>query len=163
MAPRVHLLVVANRTADSPDLQQALQERSEERPVHATLLMPVGHAERDEARERLDAALAGLRDAGIAADGMLGAADPVVAVQEAWDPARFDEVLVSTLAAPLSQWMRIDLPHRIARLIDCPVRHLETAEPQPERAAGPLPPKERKPLLVSLLSNMHAETRREAQ
>ncbi len=163
MAPRVHLLVVANRTADSPDLQRALQERAEERPVHATLLMPVGHAERDEARGRLDAALAGLRDAGIAADGMLGAADPVVAVQEAWDPARFDEVLVSTLAAPLSQWMRIDLPHRIARLIDCPVRHLETAEPQPERTAEPLPPKERKPLLVSLLSNMHAETRREAQ
>ena len=163
MAPRVHLLVVANRTVDSPDLHRLLRERAEQGPVHATLLVPVGHAEREGARRRLDAALAGLREAGIAAEGMVGAADPVVAVQEAWDPARFDEVLVSTLAAPLSQWMRIDLPHRIARLIDCPVRHLETAEPEPERTAEPLPAKPRKPLLVSLLSNMHAETRREAR
>jgi hypothetical protein len=163
MAPRIHLLVVANRTVDSPDLRAALQERAGQGPIHVTLLAPVAHAEREEARGRVDAAVADLQGAGIPAEGMVGAADPVVAVQEAWDPARFDEVLVSTLAAPLSQWMRIDLPHRIARLIDCPVRHLETAEPEPERTAEPLPPKPRRPLLVSLLSDMHAETRREAR
>jgi hypothetical protein len=163
MAPRIHLLVVANQTVDSPDLHRALQELAEERPVHATLLMPIGLAEREEAHGRLDAALAALREADIPAEGMFGAPDPVVAVQEAWDPARFDEVLVSTLAAPLSQWMRIDIPHRIARLIDCPVRHLETREPEPERPAEPPRTKPRQPLLVSLLSNMHAETRREAQ
>ena len=60
MAPRVHLLVVANRTVDSPDLHRALKERAEEGPVHATLLMPVGHAEREEARGRLDTALAAI-------------------------------------------------------------------------------------------------------
>jgi hypothetical protein len=163
MAPRIHLLVVANRTVDSPDLRDALQERAGQGPIHVTLLAPVTHAEREDARGRVDAAVSELQGAGIPAEGMVGAADPVVAVQEAWDPARFDEVLVSTLAAPLSQWMRIDLPHRIARLIDCPVRHLETAEPEPERTAEPLPPKPRRPLLVSLLSDMHAETRREAR
>jgi hypothetical protein len=160
MAIRTHVLVVANQTLDHPDLIAALQDRAGRQPIRVTLLAPVAWAERESAQRRLDAALAKLRDADVPAEGLLGDQDPMVAVQEAWDPKQMDEVLVSTLAARHSRWIRSDLPQRIARCIDCPVRHLETSEPRPE--AQPLPAKPRQPLLVGLLSNMHAETRREA-
>ena len=160
MAIRTHVLVVANQTLDHPDLIAALRDRASTQPIRVTLLAPVAWAERDSAQRRLDAALDKLREADVPAEGLVGDKDPMVAVQEAWDPKRMDEVLVSTLAARHSRWIRSDLPQRIARCIDCPVRHLETREPRPE--AQPLPTKPREPLLVGLLSNMHAETRREA-
>jgi hypothetical protein len=161
MAVRTHLLVVANRTVDSPDLLAAIKDRAQQQALEVTLLVPTPWAEREGAQGRLDAALAELRDAGVPADGVLGDEDPICAVQDTWDPKRMDEALVSTLGRGSSHWMQIDLPHRIARLIDCPVRHLEAAPPREERHE-PLPPKPRQPLLVGLLSNMHAETRREA-
>jgi hypothetical protein len=138
---RTHLLVVANRTVDSPELLAALEERSAQGPVHVTLLAPVLWSEREDARERLDAAIASLRERGIEGEGLLGDADPVVAVQEVWNPGRFDEVMVSTFATGASRWMQIDLPHRIARLTDCTVRHVVTqpqvAPPPPEPAPPP--------------------------
>jgi nucleotide-binding universal stress UspA family protein len=161
MAIRTHILVVANQTLDHPDLIAALRDRASQAPIRVTLLAPVAWAERESAQQRLDTVLAKLREAEIPAEGLLGDQDPMVAVQEAWDPKQMDEVLVSTLAARHSRWIRSDLPQRLARYIDCPVRHLETTEPR-ERAAQPLPAKPRQPLLVGLLSNMHAETRREA-
>jgi len=161
MAIRTHVLVVANQTLDHPELIAALEDRASHQPIRVTLLAPVAWTERERAQQRLDAALEKLREADIPAEGLIGDQDPMVAVQEAWDPKQMDEVLVSTLAARYSRWIRSDLPQRIARYIDCPVRHLETSEPRPE--AQPLPPKPRKPLLVGLLSNMHAETRREAE
>jgi hypothetical protein len=126
---RTHLLVVANRTVDSPELLAALEERSAQGPLHVTLLAPVLWSEREDARVRLDAAVASLRERGMEAEGLLADADPVVAVQEVWNPGRFDEVMVSTFATGASRWMQIDLPHRIARLTDCTVRHVVT-EPQ---------------------------------
>jgi hypothetical protein len=162
MAVRTHILVVANRTVDSPDLLAAIKDRAGEQAIAVTLLVPTPWADREAAQERLDAALARLRDADVPADGVLGDSDPVCAVQETWDPKRMDEVLVSTLGRASSHWMRIDLPHRVAKLIDCPVRHLEAAPPREETPGEPLPKKPRQPLLVGLLSNMHAETRRGA-
>jgi hypothetical protein len=144
MAVRTHILVVANRTVDSPDLLAAIKDRAAEQAIAVTLLVPTPWAEREAAQGRLDAALAER------------------AVQETWDPKRMDEALVSTLGAASSHWMRIDLPHRVAKLIDCPVRHLEAAPPREETPGEPLPKKPRQPLLVGLLSNMHAETRRGA-
>ena len=132
---RTHLLVVANQTVDSPDLLSALRGRAEQGPIHVTLLAPVLWSEREEARARLDEACSGLRDAGIDADGVLGDADPMVAVQEVWDPGRFDEIIVSTFATGASRWMQVDLPHRIAKLTDCTVRHVESRP-----AAAPVPP-----------------------
>jgi hypothetical protein len=139
---RTHLLVVANQTVDSPDLLRALEGRAEQGPLHVTLLAPVLWSEREEARARLDQACAGLREAGIEVDGILGDADPMVAVQEVWNPGRFDEIMVSTFASGASRWMQVDLPHRIAKLTDCTVRHVESA-PTPEPAPTAPPPQPR--------------------
>ena len=115
MPIRTHLLVVANRTVDSAELFDALERRAAEGPVHVTLLVPVLWSEREDARRRVDGAVARLKERGIDAESVLGDADPCVAVQEVWDPGRFDEVLVSTFSTGASRWMQVDLPHRIAR------------------------------------------------
>lgn len=160
MAFRKHLLVVANRTVDAPALISALERRAGEGPVRVTLLAPTTWSERDEARRRVDDAIAKLRAADMEAEGVLGDADPIVAVQETWHPGRFDEVIVSTLASPVSRWMQIDLPRRVARLTDCIVHHVETG-PAPEEIvrppAQPAPP--RRPMLESVLSLMRTSTR----
>ena len=125
---RTHLLVVANQTVDSPGLMTALRDRARQGAIRVTLLAPVLWSEREEARARLDAACEKLRSEGIEAEGVLGDADPVVAVQEVWDPGRFDEIIVSTFASGASRWMQVDLPHRVAKLTDCTVRQQRHAD-----------------------------------
>jgi hypothetical protein len=144
-----HVVVVATVTAASSDLIAALQARAERGPVDFTLLMPCqgpGLAGRDAIRERLDAALAAWREAGIEAEGVAGDADPMTAMGELWDPRRHDEVIVSTLPGQSSKWIRSDLPHRIARLTGAPVLHVVAMDMRPEAAGGPLPPREKSAL-----------------
>jgi hypothetical protein len=161
MAFTTHLLVVANQTVDSPELLAALTQRAQESPIHVTLLAPTLWSEREEARERVQAAVDGLEAAGVSADGTLGDADPIVAVQEAWNPGRYDEVLVSTLTEGASRWLQIDLPHRVARLTDCQVRHIAVPVRRPEQRP-PSPPPARRPMLESVLSLMRSSTRSRA-
>jgi hypothetical protein len=154
---RTHLLVVANQTVDSPDLLSALEGRAQQAPIHVTMLAPVLWSEREEARARMDNACAALRERGIECDGILGDADPMVAVQEVWDPGRFDEIMVSTFATGASRWMQVDLPHRVAKMTDCTVRHVESrpeAEPVPTA-----PPPESRGLLESAAGLLRTATR----
>ena len=92
---------------------------------------------------------------------MLGDADPIVAVQEAWDPGRYDEVVVSTLTVGASRWLQIDLPHRVAKLTDCQVRHVAVPVRRPA-PASPQPPAERKPMLERVASLMRSGSRSDA-
>jgi hypothetical protein len=129
MAWEFHVLVVANVTATSDELIAALRERSERGACSFTLLMP---REAPSANERLDAALAAWRAAGLdRVDGRVGNPDPVVAAMEAWDPMHFDEIVVSTLPTGSSRWLGLDLPHRLEKLTSVPVRHV-VAQPQAE-------------------------------
>jgi hypothetical protein len=120
---RTKLLVVANQTVDSDELYDALHERAERGPLVVTLLVP--QDQQSGLGHRVNAALERLHAAGIEAEAMLGDVDPCCAVIEAWDPRRWDEVIVSTLPTGTSRWLRIDLPHRIARAVDAPVHHVE--------------------------------------
>ena len=65
-----------------------------------------------------------MRDAGLVATGMVCDHDPLVAVQEAWDPFRFDEVIVSTLPTRTSRWLKVDLPRRVANATGVSVTHV---------------------------------------
>lgn len=158
MAYRTRVLVVANRTADSEGLAQALADRDDAADATFTLLVPLGRrgrdpaAAREAARSQLVAGLRRLQDAGLDVSGIVGDPDPIVAVAETWKPGEFDEVIVSTLEREASRWLEYDLPHRIGRLTDSPVQHVVPAEverelarkrfrrplrPAPQRALGP--------------------------
>lgn len=115
-----HVMVLANRTADAPELVDALLHRGERGPVSVTLVMP-GPA----TQERMDEVLGIWRKAGIErSDGIISQAGPLEALIEAWDPMRYDEVVVCTLPGESSRWIRSDLPHSVARFTGVSVLHV---------------------------------------
>jgi hypothetical protein len=135
MAWQTSALVIANRTADSDQLREALEQRARTGPVKFTLLVPCGPSGRDGARERLDAAVTRMREAGLEVEGSLGRdSDPLVAAHEAWDASLYDEIVVCTLPTGVSKWLQVDLPHRIAKLTDAPVTHVVAPERHPAAA-----------------------------
>ena len=143
MAYTARVLVIANVTADSPELIGALRARAERGPIAPTLLMPATHhgfAGREEAQPRLDRALERWRAEGVEGTGVIGDPDPAVAVHETWDPRNFDEVIVSTLPGRTSKWLQADLPHRVRQITGCDVAHVEGGKKQ-EPHYGPPPEK----------------------
>lgn len=76
-------------------------------------------------REMIDRIL----EAGGEADGEIGDADPYVAARAALRDQDFDEVIISTMPAGVSRWLRLDLPHRVGRLFDGPVTVIEARRP----------------------------------
>jgi hypothetical protein len=128
------VLVVANRTAGSPELLETLCEQGSSESIAVTLLVPATwhvvdpHGGRETAKRNLAAALARLRANGLEAEGVVGDPDPIVAVRDIWDPARFDKVIVSTLPAPVSRWLKLDLPRRVERHTGRDVIHVVASE-----------------------------------
>ena len=59
----------------------------------------------------------------------LSASDPMIAIEESWNPAEFDEVIVSTLPTHTAKWLLIDLPHRVARTTGASVTHVVARAP----------------------------------
>jgi GABA permease len=118
-----HVLVVASRTAAAEELREALLVRAAQGPVELTLLYPApDHA--GEAGALLRRAVERLRAAGLDVAGQLGEADPYDAVAEIWDPAEFDEILVSTLPPERSHWLALDLPARLEQLAGVRIAHV---------------------------------------
>jgi hypothetical protein len=138
------VLVVANRTAEAPELVEALRARAEREPTEFTLLVPRTphgvawaadmHSGGEEAGEHLETAVGRMRDAGLRVDGKTGDADPLAAVEDEVNFTSYDEVIVSTLPTHVSKWLKLDLPHRVERATGLPVTHVACAEP---KAAAP--------------------------
>jgi hypothetical protein len=122
MAWKKSVLLVANQTATSPHLRAELRARHERGPTSFTLLMPTGR--RPGGQEQLVQAIAELRGDGLEVSGCLGDADPFYAIHEIWNPARYDEILISTLPSGSSRWLRSDLPRRVERLTGALVSHV---------------------------------------
>lgn len=139
-----HILVVANVTATSRELVEALKAQAARNPARFTLLVPATPfgGGRTAAQQNLEWACTELRGEGLEVDGVVGDSDPYVAVTEAWDPKRFDEIFVATLPMRMSKWLHAGLPERISRLTGAPVTHV-IAEPHVEPQVGPAPAHER--------------------
>lgn len=131
------VLVLANVTATSGELLAALSRRAERGPVAYTLLIPATRlgGGRSAAAQQLNEALERLREGGLEADGIVGDGDAMVAVAEAWDPKRYDEIILSTLPTNVSKWLHADLPRRIQRHTGALVTHVVAQPPKP----GPTP------------------------
>ena len=122
------VLVVAHRTAATPALLAAVRERAADGPATFTLLVPnAAHGlhrvvdaedtESTEAQMTLDLALPLLEEAaGGPVEGMIGDPSPLDAVQDAVNMHGFDEIIISTLSARMSRWLRQDLPSKVAGL-----------------------------------------------
>ena len=123
------VLVVANRTAATPALLDAVRERAGKGPATFTLLVP--HTSRglhrlvdpedqgsDEAQETLELALPLLEDAaGSRVEGLIGDPTPLTAIQDAINlHGGFDELIISTLPTRVSRWMKMDLPSKASGL-----------------------------------------------
>jgi hypothetical protein len=137
MSWTTRLLIVANRTAGSAELADALRSRATSSGVRATIVMPAVLGREADASSRLEAVVEQLRADGIDAEGVLGDSDPVNAALDVWDPRRFDEIIVCTLPPGESTWLHIDLPHRLRRLTDATVQHLVATRPEPAGVPGP--------------------------
>ena len=132
------VLVVANRTAESDELREALLGRAEEGQVSFTLLVPATphgvawaadmHSGSSEAEEHMRRAVERLRAAGLDVEGKVGDPDPVAAVEDAVNFDTFDAAIVSTLPTHLSKWLKVDLPHRVERATGLPVTHIVASE-----------------------------------
>jgi hypothetical protein len=144
-----NVLVVASQTAASHQLLDALKARAERSPIKVTLVMPAqgpGLSGREAMREQLETALAGMRAAGLDADGVIGDANPMDAVAECFDPARHDEAIVCTLPGRSSKWLQHDFPHRVARFTGVAVTHVVADDMRPAPATSPPPAHEKQPL-----------------
>jgi len=78
-----------------------------------------------EAETRLNAYLEGLRSQGATADGEVGDRDPVAAARDASRDRDVGEVILSTLPAGISRWLRQDVPSRLRGAVTVPVTVVE--------------------------------------
>jgi hypothetical protein len=119
------VLVVAHRTAATPALLDAVRERAARGPCAFTLLVPnTAHGlhrvvdpedqDRSEAEDVLELALPLLEDAaGGHVESLVGDPNPMNAVQDAVNLHGFDEIIISTLPARVSKWLKLDLPSKL--------------------------------------------------
>jgi hypothetical protein len=132
------VLIVAHRTAATPLLLNAVRARAARSPCSFTLLVPRPYwdPDTDEAAATLELAIPLLEEvAGGRVDGIIGDTDPFVAVSEAVTSTGIVEIIISTLPARVSHWLRRDLPHRVEQF-GLPVT-IVTAQ-QSERAVSEL-------------------------
>ncbi|HVB37995.1 MAG TPA: DUF4350 domain-containing protein, partial [Vicinamibacterales bacterium] len=128
--PNDTTLVVATRTASSPELTGRLSEIAAQGGTDSHLFIivvpqPGGHGgAAAEAREHLDAALTRLRDAGLYVAGLIGDPDPFTATMNALQFFRISRVVISTLPETRSGWLRAELIGRVRRYAACPVEHI---------------------------------------
>jgi hypothetical protein len=139
------VLLVANRTAATAGLCDAVRARVREGPATFHLVVPahphglhrlVDPQEGDagEAERTLAQALPLLSDAaGAPVTGHVGDHEPLMAIEDAINRAPYDELVISTLPRRVSRWLHLDLVSK-ARGTGLPVTHVEAAR-EPERAA----------------------------
>jgi phosphopantetheine adenylyltransferase len=125
-------LVVANRTASGDKLMDALRSKKGERERLVIVVVPQeggGGTAAQAARGRLGQVLDRLRAEGIVTAGMIGDPDPYTATMNALQFFRVNDIVISTLPATRSGWLRADLVQRVRRATNKPVEHVEAAAP----------------------------------
>jgi hypothetical protein len=124
------VLVVAHKTAATPALLDAIRERAARGPARFHLLVPnphhpdwhhpgeFVHPDVTEGVQVLALALPLIEEAaGGHADGTVSPRhDPMDAIEETLHDEDYDEIILSTLPRPVSRWLHMDLPHRVAHL-----------------------------------------------
>ena len=125
---QARVLVVANRTAATPALIQAVRDRAARGNAQFTLLVPnAAHGlhklvdpedqGETEAQTTIELAIPLLEEAaGGPVESMIGVPEPLAAIQDAVNIHGFDELIISTLPQRVSKWLKLDLPSKAAGL-----------------------------------------------
>ena len=128
MPDESRVLVVAHRTAATPQLVEAVRDRAARGNATFTLLVPkpahgiarVADPEDisdEEAKMVLELALPLLEEAvGGPVEGRIGDPDPLAAIEDAINAGDFGEVIISTLPTRVSRWLHLDLPRKVGGL-----------------------------------------------
>jgi hypothetical protein len=124
----VRVLVVANKTAATPALIEAVRARAGQGDATFTLLVPASahglhqlvdpeDQESAEADSVVALAVPLLEEAaGAPVESLVGAPEPLAAVEDAINVHGFDEIIISTLPTRVSRWLHLDLPRKVAGL-----------------------------------------------
>jgi len=134
--PQEHrILVVANETVGGAELLGEIREHAGGREVLVRVVCPALNTPlkhwlsdedgaRESAQERLDRSLAGMRSAGLTADGEIGDGDPIQAIEDALRTFRPDELIVSTHPAGKSHWLERGVVDKARERFALPVTHV---------------------------------------
>lgn len=135
-------LVVANQTLGGAGLRELVRSRAQPLVGSAEfhILVPAtaladqqvrleGDAA-EIAQGRLQAALEQLRSVAGEAPltGEVGHEDPLQAISDALAEQEYREIIISTLPAGVSKWLRTDLPRKVERRFGLPVSSIESSE-----------------------------------
>lgn len=133
-------LAVAAKTASGDELLAALKEKAAAADGRSLFIVTVPqeggeghHAAR--ARARMAQVVDRLVSEGLIAAGMIGDPDPYTATMNALQFFRVDDIVISTLPATRSGWLRADLIERVRKVTNKPVEHIETADRAAANAA----------------------------
>ena len=129
------ILVIANETVGGGPLREEIRRRSEGFDEHVLVVCPalnspMKHWASDEdgarvkAQERLNASLARLRGAGVDAEGEVGDAEPLQAMDDAVRIFGPDEIIISTHPAGRSNWLERGIVEAARERFAVPVTHV---------------------------------------
>jgi hypothetical protein len=129
------ILVIANETVGGETLREEIRRRAEAydevvRVISPTLLSRVRFIASDEdearakAQERLEHSLSRLREVGVNAEGAVGEADPVQAIEDGLRTFSPDEIIISTHPEGRSLWLERGVVQAARERFDVPITHV---------------------------------------
>jgi len=129
------ILVVANETVGGDALREQVEERSTGRRTEVLVVTPALNTKlrtftsdedraRAQARGRLDASLARLREHGIEARGEVGDGDPLQAIEDALRTFGADEIIISTHPEGRSHWLERGVVEGARERFAVPITHV---------------------------------------
>jgi GABA permease len=135
------VLVVANETVGAEELLAELRRIEDEKTSVFHVVAPAHPRQHgmgtwdqtgamDDARKRLDHALAVLREEGLEADGDVGDMHPISAIRDALIVFPADLIVISTHPASRSGWLKKDVVEKARKRFKVPVRHVVSHVPE---------------------------------
>jgi hypothetical protein len=129
------ILVIANETVGGERLREEIRRRSEGYDeqvlvVSPALNSPLRHWASDEdgarleAQKRLSESLARLREAGVDANGEVGDAEPLQAMEDALRTFGADEIIISTHPEGRSHWLEKGIVDAARERFAVPITHV---------------------------------------
>jgi hypothetical protein len=129
------ILVIANRTCPCPTLVDEVARRAIDPPAGVLVVAPalnsrLRHWVSDvdyavaQARDRVELAVAELRERGVGARGEVGDANPLLAIADALAGFPASEIVIATHPEGQSNWLERGLIEKATARFDLPITHL---------------------------------------